>query len=297
VLDQVVAENPGLIAHVEWHVYTGAPPMYSAEANAKWRLYPPPYQGQYATPWLWVDGVNKSYTYNTWTNAIYQAMNEPADVSLTHVGTTYDPALRSGELAIECFNGTADTLRAALQFAVTEDSVRYTGSNGDPMHNAVLRDYVPNQNGTPVTLAPGASDTITLSYALQSAWVEENVKLVVYLQNMTVQPDSSLPCYQGSSGSVLSFAGVEESKLLAARDLRVSVSPNPVRTWCEFAVSGAAAHGVRISVYAPDGRSVGSIRTDANRVTWSRAGVARGVYLYRVNAGTATAEGKLVVAD
>jgi len=297
VLDQIVADNPGRIAHVEWHVYSAAPPMYSAEANAKWRMYPPPYQGQYATPWLWMDGINKSYTYNTWTNAVNAELDVPTDVGLTHVGTSYDPATRSGQLAVECYNGTPDTVRAALQFAVTEDSVRYTGSNGDPIHNGVLRDYVPDQHGTPVTLAPGARDTVAMSYAIDSAWVEENVKLVVYLQNMTVQPDSSMPCYQGASDSVLSFAGVEESKLLAARDLRVSVSPNPVITGCEFAVSGAAAHGVRISVYTPDGRSVGSIRTAANRATWSRAGAARGVYLYRVNAGTATAEGKLVVAD
>ena len=91
--------------------------------------------------------------------------------------------------------------------------------------------------------------------------------------------------------------GVEESKLLAARDLRVSVSPNPCRAGCEFTLSGAAARGAHITVYTPDGRLVSSLQTTANRASWSRARVSRGVYLYRVNAGSATAEGKLVVAD
>jgi hypothetical protein len=50
-------------------------------------------------------------------------------------------------------------------------------------------------------------------------------------------------------------------------------------------------------VYTPDGRLVSSLQTAANRASWNRAGVARGIYLYRVNAGTATAEGKLVVTD
>jgi hypothetical protein len=107
-----------------------------------------------------------------------------------------------------------------------------------------------------------------------------------------------MPCYQGLVGNVLDFvAGVEESKLLVGRDLRVSVSPNPCRTGCEFTLSGAAARGAQITVYTPDGRQVSNVQTAGNRASWSRAGLSRGIYLYRVNAGTATAEGKLVVTD
>lgn len=161
MLDQVEEANPGKLARVAWHIYSGAPPMYKAEANAKWRRYPPPYQGGYATPWLWVDGKSRSYQYNSWQNYIYDEMLVPADVGLTHVGTTYDPVSRSGQLKVECYNsGAAPIISAALQFAITEDSVRYTGSNGDSIHNGVLRDYVPNQNGTTITLGPGVTDTM-----------------------------------------------------------------------------------------------------------------------------------------
>ena len=290
--------NPGMIAHVEWHV-SSAYPQYCAEAHSKWYLYPPPYQGSYATPWLWIDGKNRGYQYSSWENYIYDEMAVPSDVSLTHVGTTYDPATHNGQVQVECYNGgTIPIVSAHLQVAITEDSINYTGPNGDPWHNGVCRDYVPNQNGTTVTLGPGATDTVTLAYSLNPSWVEQKVKLVVYLQNMTPQADSSEPCYQGLVGNVLDFVpGVEESKFLAARDLRVSVSPNPCRTGCEFTLSGAAARGAQITLYTPDGRLVSSLQTAANRASWSRAGVARGIYLYRVNAGTATAEGKLVVAD
>lgn len=287
-----------MVARVEWHV-NNTYPLYSAEANAKWHLYPPPYQGGYATPWLWVDGRNCGYQYNTWENYVYSEMSESSTVSLTHVGTTYDSTTRSGQLKVEVHN--ADTIAingTALQFAITEDSIHYTGTNHDSIHNGVLRDYVPNQNGTALTLGPGATDTVTLSYSLQSSWNESKVKLVVYLQNMTVQSDSSMPCYQGSSASVLDFlTGVAESRLPVAHDIRVSVSPNPCRSGCEFAVSGAGANGARVTVYTPDGRLVSGIHTVAGSAFWNRAGLSRGVYLYRVNAGTATAEGKLVVTD
>ncbi len=58
-------------------------------------------------------------------------------------------------MQVEYYNSGVDTVRAAVQFAIAEDSCYYVGPNGDPWHNGVCRDYVPNQNGTPLTLAPG----------------------------------------------------------------------------------------------------------------------------------------------
>jgi hypothetical protein len=296
VLDQICEDYEGWVAPIQWHTDAQFP-LHSPEGRVKMRTYPPPYNGGYATPWLWVDGKERGYNYNAWAGYVSNQIPVPSDVSLTHVGTTYDPATRNGQVQVECYNGGLAVIDAAVQVVITEDSCYYVGPNGDPWHNHVCRDYVPTQTGTPVTLAGGGTDTVIVSYSLQPAWVEERVKLVVYLQNMTVQPDSSMPCYQGSVAEVLSFVGVEEQSLLAARDLSVSVSPNPCRTGCEFELSGAAARGARISVYAPDGRLVSDLDAAGNRAAWNRAGIPRGVYLYRVNAGTATAQGKLVVID
>jgi len=296
VLDQICAANPGRIAHIELHTNNSYPFLYSAEARSKWFMYPDR-GGYYYWPTLYLDGKDRGSSAGLWENDILNQLDVNSDVSLTHVGTTYNPGARTGEVKVACYNGGSDQIDAAVQVIITEDSIRYTSANGDTIHNGVCRDMVPTQNGTPVSLSAGVTDTVIVPYSLGASWAERNVKLVVYLQKMTLQPDSTLPCYQGTSVGVLSFAGVDESKLLAARDLRVSVSPNPCRTTCEFNLSGAAAHGARITVYTPDGRLVSSLETVANKASWSRAGVSRGIYLYRVNAGTATAEGKLVVTD
>ena len=296
MLDQICDANPGWVAPIEWHT-SASYPLYSAEARAKWFSYPPPYNGSYATPWLWVDGKSRGYNYNLWSSYITDQLLVASDVGLTHVGTSYDPSSRDGQVVVECYNSGADSVDAALQVVVTEDSLYYSGPNGDAWHNHVCRDYVPDQYGTPVTLAAGAYDTLTVPYSLNASWDEEKVKLVVYLQSTTMLPDSSIPCYQGAVANVLEFTGVEESELLAARDLRVEVGPNPCRTGCRFAVSGAAAQGARITIYSPDGRLVSSLETSDNQASWNRAGASRGVYLYRVKAGAATAEGKLVVTD
>jgi hypothetical protein len=297
-LDQISRDYAGQVAPVEWHVNGGGYPLYRAEAQAKMLLYPPPYNGSYLTPWLWIDGTSNGSSYNTWAGLVASRLSAPTDVSLAHVGTTYDSTLRSGTLEVECHNGGSVPIDAALQVVLTEDSIYFDAPNGDQWHNHVCRDYIPDQNGTPVTLAAGATDTVTVAYTVHPAYLARNVKLVVYLQNMTVQPDSSLPVYQGLIGNVLDFVpGVAESKPLTDRDLRVSVAPNPCRAGCEFTISGAVAHGAKVAVFAPDGRVVSWLVTAANRASWRRDGIARGIYLYRVNAGATTVEGKLVVVD
>jgi hypothetical protein len=293
LLDSIAASLPRIIAPVEWHV-SYLYPLYCAEGVAKWELYPGGGQG---TPWLYVDGVDRGYDYHSWPGYITNEMTVRSDVAITHIGTTYDSVSRSGQVQVECYNSSANSIDAAVQFVITEDSCYYVGPNGDPWHNHVCRDYVPNQNGTSVTLAAGAADTVTLSYSLAPAWVQDKVNLVLYLQNMNAQPDSSMPCYQGIASNVMELTGIEESRLFSTGDLRVQVGPNPCRTGCEFTLSGAAAHGARIAVYSPDGRLVSSVQTAGNRASWSRNGVSRGVYLYRVTSGTATAQGKLVVTD
>jgi hypothetical protein len=285
-----IAENLGsFIAPVEWHVYNGSP-LYNAEGYAKWLLYP---GGGGGTPWLYVDGVDCGYDINTWRGAISNARRNLSDVSITHIGTTYDSASRSGQVQVECFNSGGSSIDAAVQFVITEDSIYYVGSNGDAWHNHVCRDYVPDQNGTAVTIAAGAADTVTIPYSIDNSWVQEKVNLVLYLQNMT-----SKSCYQGIARNLINLTGVEEpSKLYSTGDIRVQVGPNPCRAGCEFALSGAAARDARIAMYAPDGRLVSDVQTAGNRATWSRNGVSRGVYLYRVVAGAAAVEGKLVVTD
>jgi hypothetical protein len=296
MLDKISQDYAGRVAPVQWNMVYGLP-LYSAEGWSKWWTYPPPYGGGYVTPWLWVDGKSRGSDYSAWTGYVSDQLLVPSDVRLTHVGTTYYPATRAGQVQVECYNGGLTAIDAALQVVITEDSCYYLGSNGDPWHNHVCRDYLPDHHGTPVTLAAGAADTVTLSYSLDTAWVEDNVKLVAYLQNMTPQSDSSMPCYQGAVGNVLSFVGVEEQKRPEMPGLSASVSPNPCRTACEFTLSGAGAHSARIALYSSDGRLVSNVQSSGNRAMWSRGALSRGIYPYRITSGTANVKGKLVVAD
>jgi hypothetical protein len=88
--------------------------------------------------------------------------------------------------------------------------------------------------------------------------------------------------------------------------LAATVFPNPARgaVWIEY-VPATAPVGVEVAIYAVDGRCVRVLRDVAvtpglRRIAWegcdtSGRPVARGLYVYRVRAGGATASGKFVV--
>jgi hypothetical protein len=294
------------VAAVQWHVGSSYP-QYNAEAYAKWHQYPPPYSGSYATPWAWIDGKSRGYIYSQWAGYVNTELTVATDIKLQMTGT-YNPGTRQGTLNAVLFNSGLTTLNAALQVAITEDSINYRGPNGDPWHNHVCRDYVPNQNGTAITLPAGIYDTVTVNYSVNASWVERFVKVVAYVQSTATQADSSRPVYQGGAAPILSFTGVEEPRVPASfyDNVTVSAGPNPCRANAQFSFTGKPGEGYHLSIFAPDGRLVrefsGAIGSGRNTFNWDRTDanglkVGRGVYGYRLVSTGCSATGKVVLTD
>jgi hypothetical protein len=305
-VDQIVINNPGRVAAIEWHV-SSSYPLYNSEGSGKFRRYPPPYNGGYATPWAWIDGKQRGYQYYNWAGYVSQAMATPADVGVEMSGW-YNPTSRQGEVTAVFVNETDGPIQATAFAAITEDSLYYQGPNGDPWHNHVCRDYLPDQYGTAVDLPALGTDTVMLPYNIYYDWDHDKCKIVVYMQNMTMQPDSSLPIYQGAETPVMDMVGLEEQdpKRQASSGLRLSVSPNPLIDKSLFWFQATPGQRYSLDVFAADGRLVRSIGGSVTRadmsVAWDRIDdtgrrVARGVYAYRLRSGGSTGTGKLVVMD
>jgi hypothetical protein len=220
---------------------------------------------------------------------------------------SYNPTTRQGSITAVLFNSGMMPLSAVLHLAITEDSLYYAAPNGDPWHNHVLRDYVPDQNGTAVLVPSGGYDTVALNYTINAAWVERMCAVITYVQGPQ-QADSSRPCYQGGSAPLLSFTGVKEPRVPESfyDNVTVTAGPNPCRTDAQFSFTGKPGQGYRLSIFAPDGRLVrefsGAIGAGRNRLVWDRrdasgATAARGVYGYRLVSTGCSASGKLVLTD
>lgn len=259
-------------------------------------LYPPPDGGAYPTPWLWLDGRSRGWEYQYWRGYVEAQMAAPADVGITLDGS-FDPGSRTGNARAVFTNSSGQAITANARMALTEDSVYYFGTNGDYWHNHVCRDYLPDENGTTVALAPGGSDTVLQSFTLEDSWDAARCNIVVYLQGTELQPDSSLTVHQGGIAPVLSFSGAVEPRPTLARRLSVRVSPNPCRTGCVFTMAGVAREG-SVTIYAADGRLVSRLEMEKGRAVWNRAeAIPRGIYLYRACAGAARASGRIAVVD
>jgi hypothetical protein len=300
MLDQICDEFGDRVAPVQWNANSSYPKLYNQEAWDKWHLYPPPMNGGYYYPWLWTDGKSSYYDFYHWRDSVVRHMAETSAVQLTHIGTIYDPLTRTGEVQVECFSSSPDPITAAVQIVITEDSIYYPTSNGDTWHNHVCRDYVPTIYGTEVTIPAGGYDTAFQTFHIDTSWVEARCKLVIWLQNMTLQPDSTMPCYQGVQSLLMDFTAVAEPRTPRPERFTVNVSPNPASRSApvRFTLDHSTAGPLSVSLFDASGRRVQSaICNLQSAVALDLRSVPAGIYLYRVTAGTATAEGKLIVTD
>ncbi len=71
-----------------------------------------------------------------------------------------------------------------LHVVITESHINQVWQNQTTLEN-VNRLMVPDQYGTPISLATGDSTSVSLSFTPNPAWVLNNLEAVIFLQNMT----------------------------------------------------------------------------------------------------------------
>jgi len=299
VLDQICYDYVGYVVAVEWHVGSSYP-LYSAEGRAKWFMYPPPYQGAYATPWLWVDGRQRGFNYYLWRSFVEARLSEPTPVLITLSGI-YDQTSRNGTIKAWIQNDSTEALTMRVSVVITEDSCYYVGPNGDPWHNHVCRDYIPNQYGTVLTIPAGGVDSVEQPFTIASNWNEERCKIVVYAQSTTIVPaDSSYPMYQGAQVAVMELlVGVNEQKSVVRPVPTVTVVPNPSRGKVEFRFTTPVETGYRLEIYGTDGRVMKEFTGRAKGETrvMLKEKLPSGIYLYRLTASGVVQTGKLTIGE
>ena len=270
-------------------------------------LYPPPDNGGYATPWLWLDGRSRGWEHQYWRGFIEERLAQPADVGIVLDGS-FDPGSRTGIARAVFQNSSGQAITANARMALTEDSVYYVGTNGDYWHNHVCRDYLPDESGTEVFLAPGGSDTVEQPFALEDTWDAAKCNIVAYLQGTVLQPDSSLPVLQGGIAPILELSAAAEPKprgRLAATSLRVepSISRSDVRLCWQLNAAGAA----RVEVLDRAGRIVrvlydGQLPAGVHSVAWDRRDnegriVTAGIYFCRLSTADGSRMQKAVLLN
>jgi hypothetical protein len=166
-----------------------------------------------------------------------------------------------------------DTVTANLLSVLVEDSLYYMGSNGHPWHHQVMRKMLPSAYGQAITLYPGMTVHDTEYVALDPVWVPENLRAVVFLQNLSTQQ-----VYQ-TGFSEATFVQVSESSTPALPGRIVPVmNPKGVR------FPGLAPGEVKqFQLFTADGRSVSArLQPSADATELTPVADQKGVYFYRI---------------
>ena len=298
----MAVEHAGRIAIVEMHI-NNTQPLYCQEADLRKFYYLPPAAGVYPNGWLWYDGDQHGKTdFWTWDSLVSERINKPSPVFITMWGY-FSPSSGNGMVYARFRNDSLATINGRAVFVVTEDSLHYQAINFDTIHNHVARDYLPDQNGTVITIAPGDSMTVNHPFAINAGWIMDNCNLIAWLQNDSVQVDSTREIWQGAMIPLASL-GVDEQNSGAPGAGAASVIPNPCATHAEISFPTSLTALDRVLIYDALGRQVATIKPEfiknGRAVTWDcrdhdGARVSPGIYFYRTHSGKEPVNGKIIV--
>ena len=183
---QFVDDHSDVVA-IEYHAWwpSSADPLYqhnTAENSGRIQYY-----GVNATPTVWVDGVvepNWVYSYANHNAAYNTRKGVPTSVTLSHTGS-YDSGTAMVDLTVTA--STDASLPAGdyrLHAVLTESDVFWAAPNGIDIHDHVMRDMFPNQNGTPVSFGGGLPQMADATASFDvSGYDAGNCHVVYFLQN------------------------------------------------------------------------------------------------------------------
>jgi len=248
------------------------------------------------------------WQYGTWEGYLQAQLPVESELVMDLEGG-YDSGARMGWLGISIYNEGAETLSGDLQCVLTESGLYYHAHNGLDWHHHVMRDMIPTETGTPVTIAPGETEYIAHQFFLDSSWDETECEFVCFVQHDYLQPDSTKEVWQGAKIALTELVGgaADVSEDPAASPFALHpCSPNPGRPGTEIVFDLPRECEVSLAVYDVTGRRVitlheGVRAAGRHAVTWRGSGengepVPSGMYFYRLDAGAFSRTRQVLIA-
>jgi hypothetical protein len=290
--------------HMNWPA-PGNDPFYaanSAENGARRRYY-----AVNAVPDLWINGNSYGSDGSTFEAAFAgeRAIYGPMIISLSG---SYDSVANTGRVrATLTATGRITDTNLRLRYAIIQDTVSYTGTNGDPTHHQVMRDLLPDSLGTPITINKGETLVDSVNFNYGPAWpytTEMRHRVIAFLQS-----HSSKVVYQAAR---ISFAEIltgitgepVQTGLVSTTQL-LPCHPNPAGGQVSFSYRLNSPGQVSLNIYDIAGRLVHSLvdekqNAGAHTVTWNGANeggqrLASGIYFYKLTAGGYSAVKKITI--
>ncbi len=191
----LLANNPP-VASFKHHNGDSYANTYSNARNSYYGItgYPTAlFDGQNAL----VGGSATQSMYNSYLPRVSSRMAVASAYTLSAIaagtGTNY-------QITVHVAKPEADTnTNVVLRASLTQSNIAQTWFNQTEVDN-VNRRLMPDQNGTPISLATGGSTNVTLNLSTQASWPLQDLELVIWLQN-----NSTKEILQGKKYSLLAM--------------------------------------------------------------------------------------------
>lgn len=210
----------------------------------------------------------------------------------------------TGMVQVKIRNDSTATINGRVLIVITEDSLVYPAPNGVSIHHHVPRDYLPDDSGTTVAVAPGDSVVVTQTIVTDSTWVDRHLNLLAWIQNDVMQPDSTKEIWQGAVVKLVEIGIVEKREQPASGYLQIHAQPNPCVRRTDFIFNLIPGKNYTLRIFDLTGREIRKFTGIGNgqtqRMGWNlkdQAGVqlGSGVYLYRFETKDQVRFGKLII--
>ncbi|MFO7790010.1 MAG: T9SS type A sorting domain-containing protein [Bacteroidales bacterium] len=168
-----------------------------------------------------------------------------------------------------------------LHVALTETGIPESWQGMDYV-NFVLRDMLPDANGTVLDFAASSIQNEDFQLTLDTTFVKDSCEVILFLQNM-----DNAYIMDVFKLSLSDFSAVEDQK-----SANVSVYPNPANDIVQVA---AGAQIERIELYTVTGQKVLQLQPESNLTEFSVSDLTKGVYMMQLNTAKGNAVKKLIV--
>jgi hypothetical protein len=246
-----------------------------------------------ATPQGWFDGIHQSSTPG-WAASLDNLVSTQSPLKIILSGTRNSTQFNINAHLTRTGNIPDNDL--VIHFVVAED-LYYAGRNGISHHKHVMRKVLPNPDGQPFTINLNETKDIPQTIDLEQLWDADSLNIIVF-----VQSTASMTVYQSETISYneLNVTGLNNSKTIPGEFVLEQNYPNPFNPSTTIQYQILKREFVTLKVFDALGNEVATLVNDeqqagSHSVNFNSAGLASGIYFYKLQAGNFITTKKMVI--
>ncbi len=253
--------NAHRVAVIKYHVWWPAPgndPFYAANPTEVQTRNT--YYSNNIAPRAFINGtIDGGSSYSTWPTHIINQLSVASPFIITISGN-----LLSGSgtvnIKVKSDGTTIPPGTLVLHTTVVESGLEYTGSNGDPIHNHVMRKMYPNASGETFTISLNDSITFTRNITWNPSWTTRNSQFIAFVQ---IQGTKSI--LQAAKKNIDDIVlNVADNGIIPSSYALYQNTPNPFNPSTKISFSVPSHSHVKLSVFDILGREINVLVSKQN---------------------------------